>query len=262
MKYLLVVLVLFGLVATAIGIVVSRRPQSVTSQAAPTQNTLGMLINDCNYLMLSRCFFIEEKAHMNIFVPTQAQKTVREHASPTFANYSESVDPQVFLQLGQPIDLGLQPRYTTSEILARVSLSSQISYRLLAAIMVIQGNDVWNGDKPAANPLNRSELSFASQLSGLASDLRKEIQAQSEIPSPTVRKDDKVYTFAPDTTSASRALTIYFAKTLSAEEFEAVVLPTSTAKNAFRNVWLELYGSPSIQEIHDPSGSDLPPGIR
>ncbi len=243
MKSIAVVLILFGLVATGIGVYFIRQSSvaSTVSQAAENESTLRSLFtSNCDYIYLPDCP-LGDGAKLQISVPTLVEATLQQSASQEVLRYSEPVNNEVFSGLGMPNVLMPKSTYTVSEIISRVSLSSNVNYKVLIALFRIQGRKAWDGTAPLSNPFGRRELSFADQMAGMAYALKVTYDGQVSNPTPSLVKGNKVYEFPETMNIASRSMYVYLSRIVSDEQFEELVAPPLTNGKSFLDTWYLLY---------------------
>lgn len=251
MKSIAVVLILFGFVATGIGVYFIRQSQVTSSQSKaydevkPLPRILG---SDCDYEYGEKCK-LKVNGDSLQSVPLEIQKVLREHASPLVLKYTEPVDSKIFESLGAPSDLPEKALYTIPEIIARVSFSSNINYKLLLAVFATQGEKAWNGDVPLSNPFGRREFTFTEQLVEVARGLKSSYQGTFAIPKNFVT--NRTTTYELDVTqmnTASRSLYVYFSNTLTEDEFKRLVVPGASEDKSFQDTWYKLFPEDAVRK--------------
>lgn len=242
MKYIAVVLIVFGLVATGVGVYFIRQSQvaSLQSQAYETVRPLRRLVpSDCDFIYLPECPDVA-RGTLNADVPVAVEKVISRFAPQSIQKYSEYVSPEVFTSLGNPSDLPVKNSYTVADSIARVSLSSGINYKVLIALIAAKPNYAWDGTTSVSNPLGRRELSFTEQLAGAAKSLKDEYQYQTQTPIALLTVANTTYGFEKDVKASSRALYLYFSKTESPAYFKTQVA-ISDSLHSFSSVWTQFF---------------------
>lgn len=251
MKSVAVVLIVFGLVATGIGVYFIRQSQvaSTASKAYEVSKPLPKILDsDCDYVYLDTCP-LKAKGDILITVPAEVEKTMKAHAAAQVLAYSEPVDPEVFSSLGKPSDLPVKDLYTVSEIIARISLSSNINYKLLIVLFATQGQKAWTGQTLASNPFGRKEMSFAEQMSAVAKHLRSNYPDGYRPPATSVKSGSKTYFFdAANMNLASKSLYTYLSQTTNEDVFLQLTTHQLSSQNSFRDTWNTLFPSDALRK--------------
>lgn len=240
MKSIVAVAVLFGVLSLGIGtyfVSTGRAPQMI-SRAAPETSVLSNLIDDCDFIALPNCSDRTSGKSPAVFISDETEQLIRDNAPKSVVDYRETVSPDLFNDLGNPIILPTKQVYSVGDILARISLASDIDNRLLVALFMSQGSKAWDGQSSLSNPLSRKESSFSGQFAQAAIELRDGFHSQLEFPTNSVTNGTTNYPFDSGYVStSSRALYTYLARTSSQEDFKRIVSLSQAEPKSFRAVW-------------------------
>lgn len=249
MKSIAVVLILFGLCATGIGVYFIRQSQVASTQSkayVPQTAIFSNILADCDYVRVPNCPDRYLGKLPQIAITEETSQILNKHASKTLLEYREDVAVDFFGKIGKPVDLAVEKEYSVADIISRVSIASDVDHRLLITILAIQGNEAWNGKTSASNAFHRKELSFAQQLAAVALELRREFEIQVENPTQVVVNGGTEYAFSTQYVStASRALYSYLAKSSNPEDFRRFISLQSAEPLSFVSMNQTIFPSPA-----------------